>query len=285
MSDRVFRLVEDEREPSAGGFTGRRPTSRRLRAAMVLAVVVAVGCGPKTESTSATTSEPTGAPTSAVENATNASTPRGEKDMAAGMQMPDAPMPSESEPNAVAGGPAGPGEGGLEMPDIPSDSDGPPPNEIPDTAKKLAALADWQTIESFAKSTGKVTVVDLWSLACEPCLKEFPGLVRLDRTLGTRVTCIGVSLDFDGRKSKPAETYQARVDAFLGSTEATFPNYICQTPNDEVYDRLQLISIPAVLVFDQEGTLVKQFVDGGETKGFGYERDVIPYVEALLDAG
>ena len=199
--------------------------------------------------------------------------------------MPAVPVPAAPDPSTPSGGPIGLGEGGLEMPDIPVAPGVAPPSEKPANPENFAVLADWQTIESTAKSTGKVTVVDLWSLACEPCLKEFPGLVRLDQTLGSEVACIGVSLDFDGRKSKPAETYQTRVDAFLRSTGAAFANFICRTPSDEVYERLKLLSLPAVLVFDQDGKLIREFVDGGETKGFGYESDIIPYVESLLDAG
>ena len=41
-------------------------------------------------------------------------------------------------------------------------------------------------------------------------------------------------------------------------------------------------SIPAVLVFDAEGKLVKQFIDAGETIGFTYDKDVIPMVNSIL---
>jgi hypothetical protein len=43
-----------------------------------------------------------------------------------------------------------------------------------------------------------------------------------------------------------------------------------------------LASIPAVLVFDGEGNLTKVFVDAGESAGFTYEKDVVPFVEKLI---
>ena len=66
----------------------------------------------------------------------------------------------------------------------------------------------WQEIEKFVTSTGKITVVDLWSLSCEPCLKEFPGLVRLHQEHGETITCVGVDLDYVGRKTRPPEYYE-----------------------------------------------------------------------------
>ena len=56
---------------------------------------------------------------------------------------------------------------------------------------------------------------------CEPCIKEFPGLVKLDKTMREKVTCIGVAVDFDGRKKYPPESYQPTVQAFLTAVGAT----------------------------------------------------------------
>ena len=114
--------------------------------------------------------------------------------------------------------------------------------------------ASWEQVQSFAKSTGKITVVDLWSLACEPCLKEFPGLVLLHKTHGDQVQCMAMNLDFDGRKTRPPEHYAADVAAFLQSVGASgFPNYISQTPSDDVFSAAKLASIPAVLIFSARG--------------------------------
>ena len=169
-------------------------------------------------------------------------------------------------------GPAKPGEGGIEMP---KESDA-----AADSTVNLS-IASWSEIESHAKSTGRITVVDLWSLSCGPCLKEFPGLVRLSKSMPQRVSCIGVSLDYDGRKSKPPESYSENVVSFLTAVQSRFPNFLCSTPSDDVYKSTQIPSIPAVLVFDTQGKLVKQFVDSGETIGFTYDKDVIPFVKGL----
>jgi len=118
-------------------------------------------------------------------------------------------------------------------------------------------------------------------LSCPPCLKELPELAELNRESGEQLECVGVAVDFDGRKSKPPEAYEPKIRGVLESMDATFTNYICQTPSDEVFADLEIPSIPAVFVYDGRGELIKRFVDAGETQGFTYQKDVIPFLENL----
>ncbi len=185
-------------------------------------------------------------------------------------------MPSEIAPESDPPEPAA--TGGIEMP-----KDVAVPEENGAKATPQIEYGSWEEIQSFAKSRGRVTVVDLWSLACEPCLKEFPGLVSLHDRFGSKVQCMAVDLDFDGRQSRPPEYYEDQVVAFLESVGASgFPMYISTTPSDDVYAEADLPSIPAVLVFDDQGNLAKVFVDAGESAGFTYEKDVVPFVEKLI---
>lgn len=142
--------------------------------------------------------------------------------------------------------------------------------------------ASWSEIESGIRSSGKVTVVDFWSLTCVPCIKEFPGLVALHQQHQDKIQCIGFDVDFDGRKSRPPETYYPQVTEFLQSVNATFPNYISNTANDEVYSEVGIVTLPAVLVFGADGSLIKKFTDTGETAGFTYDKDIAPLVGKLL---
>jgi thiol-disulfide isomerase/thioredoxin len=185
-------------------------------------------------------------------------------------------LPPGDIPPATADDPSGSGQG-LELPEnieLPTDSGA--------SAQPGVEYGTWEEIQTVATSSGRITVVDLWSLSCEPCLKEFPGLVRLHQTLGSSVQCIAVDVDFDGRKTRPPEDYEDRVIAFLDRVGASgFPTYICRTPSDDVFAATDLVSIPAVLIYDAEGKIVKVFVDAGETLGFSYEEDVIPLVTKL----
>ena len=244
-----------------------------LSVVVILITVNSLGCGSKQP-------EPTGEETASpavVEEAagteavgTEAATSESPGDLV----LPPGEIPDPSEQQAPAAT-----EGGFELPDdvtIPDDSGAAAAGKI------NVEYASWEAIQSAAQATGRVTVVDLWSLACEPCLKEFPGLVRLHEQMGEKVQCIAVDLDFDGRKSRPPESYEEQVVAFLQSVNAEgFPLYVCSTPSDEVFAAAKLPSIPAVLIFDAQGQLATVFVDAGETVGFTYEKDIVPAVEKL----
>ncbi len=208
---------------------------------------------------------------------------------------PAKPLPSEPVSSSSAAGSILEPPGKIELPpgDIPTlttdatktlGSDG---IEMPKDANFVAfkpeiTIADWPKIQNEIEKSGKLTVVDFWSLSCQPCLEEFPGLVRLNEKFGGNVNCISVNLDFDGRKTRPPEHYQERVTAFLTQVEARFPNFICATSSDDIYAILELDSIPAVLVFDGSGKLQKKFVDAGDTVGFTYDKDVTPYVSKVI---
>lgn len=252
---------------------------------------------------------PTGAP---VSRPSVSGAPVSAQDAPGKIEMPSnvdpSLLPSSTDP-AAENGPSGKGSKakGFEMPAI--DAGAPPVDAaaapvvaqrpVLDNAPSSQAASASQTASQTASparleaatldqiintvtAAEKVTVVDFWSLSCEPCLKEFPGLVALQRELGDQVACYSVNVDYDGRKSKPAETYRQRVQDFLNQSQATFPNFLCETPNESVFESLKFVSIPAVLVYDAEGTLVKTFTDTGASLGFSYEKDIAPLVKSLL---
>ncbi|TWT54167.1 hypothetical protein Pla22_18020 [Rubripirellula amarantea] len=164
----------------------------------------------------------------------------------------------------------------FELPDSPDDT-----TQSNNEAIRVE-FATWNDIMSVPRQTGKITVVDLWSLSCEPCMREFPGLVKVHREFGEKVACVSANVDFDGRKRRPPEYYESKVEAFLEQVNAFgMSAFICSTPSEDVYTDANIASIPAVLIYDREGTPVRVFVDAGETQGFTYEEDVIPLVEQL----
>jgi len=131
-----------------------------------------------------------------------------------------------------------------------------------------------------ANHPGKVVVMDGWSTSCEPCIKEFPNLVALDRDHGDKVACISLSFDYEGL-GKP-EAQREKVLEFLSSQKATFENLLSSDASDELFAKFKLPSIPTVWVYDQQGKLAQRFdstTAGG--KGFTY-RDVEKLVAELL---
>jgi thiol-disulfide isomerase/thioredoxin len=147
-------------------------------------------------------------------------------------------------------------------------------------------VKSWDEIqEVVAEQQGKVVVLDLWSTWCEPCIREFPNLVQLHRSHPDDIVCISFDLDYSGAADESPESYRDSVHEFLQKHGATFTNAISSDAADDVFNRLDLGSVPAVLVYGRDGRLVKRFdnddgVYGDE--GFTYEDHIVPLVDSLL---
>jgi thiol-disulfide isomerase/thioredoxin len=149
-------------------------------------------------------------------------------------------------------------------------------------------IANWEeTQELVKKYKGKIVVMDVWSTSCDPCMKEFPNLVKLHKTHSKDVACLSVSTDYTGSKNKPPEFYRERVMKFLKEQDATFDNILLNVPSDELFEQIDLASIPAVYVYGRDGKLVKRFDSESaenvktDEEAFTYA-DVNKVVEELL---
>jgi len=151
--------------------------------------------------------------------------------------------------------------------------------------KVTLQIASWdEAMAKVAAHKGKIVVLDAWSTSCPPCMKEFPNLVKLHRKYPKDVACMSLSCDYAGIKNKPPEFYRERVITFLEKQEATFENLLASAEAEEVFEKLQVASIPAVLVYGRDGKLVKCFNNDDaptDREGFTYE-DVTQLVEKLL---
>jgi thiol-disulfide isomerase/thioredoxin len=147
-------------------------------------------------------------------------------------------------------------------------------------------IKSWEEVQQLvADQKGKVVVVDIWSTWCIPCVREFPNLVQLQKDHPDNVACISVDANYSGVESEPPESFQEEVLEFLLKQEAKFQNVICSDPDTELFDKVGIASIPAVLVYDREGTLQKKFTNDDQEygdEGFTYEDHIVPLVEQLL---
>ena len=102
------------------------------------------------------------------------------------------------------------------------------------------------------------------------------------------VVCISFNLDYSGAAGETPNSFREPVKEFLTKQGATFLNVISSDPADDVFQRLKLVSIPAVLVYGRDGQLAKRFDNDdalyGE-EGFTYEKHIVPLVEQLLGTG
>jgi len=146
--------------------------------------------------------------------------------------------------------------------------------------------ANWEEVQAeVAKHKGKVVVLDIWSTSCQPCLREFPNLVDLSQKYPERVVCLSLNTDYYGGKTKPPEHYEERVRKVLSDLNATFDNYLCTIPSDELYGKIDLGAIPAVFVFGPDGEIAEFFNNDDDKKyggEFTYAEHIIPKIESLL---
>ena len=115
-------------------------------------------------------------------------------------------------------------------------------------SKVSVKVVTWEeTLKLVADQKGKVVVLDAWSTSCQPCMKEFPNLVKLHEKYGNYgVACMSLSCDYQGIKNKPPDYYRERVLKFLEKQGAGFQNLLSSEPAEELYDKMELASIPAV---------------------------------------
>lgn len=160
------------------------------------------------------------------------------------------------------------------------------------TADQSIALQefDWKQLQELVAShKGKVVVVDLWSTSCEPCLREFPHLVALQKQYPTDVICVSYDCDFIGAKNKPVAYYRERVLKFLESAGAnSIVNTMSTVAADDLFVQIDVDSIPAVYVYDQTGKLAKRFDNrtpaSPTEEGISYEIQIGPLVSELVKA-
>ncbi|MGC3969689.1 MAG: TlpA disulfide reductase family protein [Pirellulales bacterium] len=107
-----------------------------------------------------------------------------------------------------------------------------------------------------ASKKGKIVVVDAWSTYCDPCMKEFPGLVGLHKKYGPeKIACISFAMNYQGL-GKVEDEIEPVVE-FLRSQKATFDNILSTDEDTAVNKKLGIKSVPAIFIYDRDGKLVK----------------------------
>ena len=146
-----------------------------------------------------------------------------------------------------------------------------------DTTTRMQAISfsEWDTI--LESQQGFITVVDFWASWCTPCIERFPHMVEMHHAYQDKgVRFISLNLDEQG----DTESIDWCND-FLAATRAVFPNYHMDENMSEAFERLDLLSLPAVRIYATDGAETYRLSGDNPYKQFT-EKDVEQAVIELL---
>lgn len=154
-----------------------------------------------------------------------------------------------------------------------------PGPEAADGVVRLAAIKFEDLKGKIANPRAKLTMVDVWSTTCGPCMENFPHLVQMQARYSSRGLAV-ISLTMD-----PPDDAQAirRAEGFLREQKAAFTNLRLDEDPAVAYEQLDFFALPAVFLYGPDGTLVKKFTMDDPNHQFTYA-DVEKDVEARLEA-
>lgn len=137
------------------------------------------------------------------------------------------------------------------------------------------SLNEWRTV--LAEHKGKITVVDMWAMWCTSCIERFPKMVELSNKYdNNQVAIIGLNLDDrDDRLSI------SMAENFLNEVNANFANYHLDENLMLAFKELDLIGIPAVLIYDRQGNEIRRLTGDNPNRQFT-DKDIEQVLKNLL---
>lgn len=128
--------------------------------------------------------------------------------------------------------------------------------EPPAEAVRLDLVTYKQLGNEIKNLQGKVVLVDFWADYCQPCKQKFPDVVALHRKYASQgFTVVSVSVD-DVANSETREN----VKAYLQQQRATCRNLLLAEKPEVWVPKLHMDSIPAMILFDQNGQMINRWV-------------------------
>lgn len=143
---------------------------------------------------------------------------------------------------------------------------------------QVVILDDIKAIVTESAAEDKVLVIDFWATWCVPCVEMFPSIHEGLVARGDGVRAVSVTLDDPSR--------EADAVAFLVEHDALHDAYIIKSDSaaqqalaDGMGEKWNSLAVPAILVYDQGGNLVGEFLEGGSTDA------ILEQVDNLLASG
>lgn len=148
-------------------------------------------------------------------------------------------------------------------------------NKISARAMQIITLDQWADIRGSYQ--GKILVVDMWASWCVSCIERFPAMVALSQSFDSQsVQFISLNLD------EPSDTEAIEwSNNFLQKMNADFPNYHLNENMMLSFERLELLGIPVVIIYNQQGEQAYKLTGDNPNRQFS-EDDVQVAIKSLL---
>jgi cytochrome c biogenesis protein CcmG/thiol:disulfide interchange protein DsbE len=102
-----------------------------------------------------------------------------------------------------------------------------------------------------SEASGKVVIVNFWASWCNPCVSEFPSLLKLVENFKGEVVLLAITID---EEKKDIENF---LKAF-GFREAWVQ--ILRDPEKKISDQFGVKKIPESFLFGRDGKLIRKIV-------------------------
>lgn len=122
-----------------------------------------------------------------------------------------------------------------------------------------------------------VLVVDMWAMWCVSCIERFPEMVKLhDEYKNQNVQFVSMNLD-----DREDTLSLKKAEKFLTTMNANFDHYRMNENLLHAFEKIDLIGIPAVLIYDRKGNEQYRLTGDNPNKQFT-EKDIEAAVNNLL---
>jgi thiol-disulfide isomerase/thioredoxin len=93
-------------------------------------------------------------------------------------------------------------------------------------------------------SKGRVLIINYWATWCNPCVREFPGLINVRKEFAeSDLQVVGISVDYNPRP----------VGNFVKQNNINFPIFL---DDGSIASMLDIGSIPRTIIYDRQGQKV-----------------------------
>ena len=118
-----------------------------------------------------------------------------------------------------------------------------------DTVPPMVPITLEQWTDKLQSYKSSIVVVDMWAMWCTSCIERFPEMVKLHQRYKNN-NIIFVSMNLDDREDAAS---LAAANQFLKKMNASFEHYHMDENLMLTFEQLNLIGIPAVLIYDEQG--------------------------------